>query len=553
MKELNLYLKSYENENEDSDWDSDDECQAVLIAKDLKNAIEEKSNLTNELSEVEKSLMAANSNTSKERTYSAPNNSMDQGLSSSPTINKGLSFSSVDTSLSKDSILQASSHLKDKSLYKNVLKKGTDSPHKETEQEKSSSLVIQNFSDSLNEQSLDDDSPNTPKLSQNKVLQDPVYHRRASIRSNFNQRSSSIHSYRSNKNSALNRRLKKKRKANEKLAGIKIGTRQRDDSESSDSISSTTNSPKSATFAKIASAHGNKFSDTDPKLASRLSQFANKNLSKRGKPKMKLKKSFKTKRDYLKKFSKNKMEEMKAIYDHKPSQAAERPPVPAKRTSINPLVLRAKKSFKKVKPMSMEVEFNDVPKVGTKTSSSSKNILASKSTADERRASYRNIKRNSDMNQVTRLVSVFNSLGGDEIKAKKKIRRSSNILTARNESTRFLEPFGAEPRLYKSRKNSRKFRLKELYCKNRSRSLIVKDVAREKDKIIRRTLSDFHDLVLTRNNISIEMFAGEKMFKEKRTRKKTDGTSLENTAEECSSVSGNSSKSKLYYKRIKTN
>lgn len=550
LKELNLYLKSYENENEDSDWDSDEECQAVLIAKDLKNTIEEKSSLTIELNEVEKSLMAANSNSSKERTYSVPNNSMDQGLNTSPSINKGLSFSSMESALSKDSTAQIPSlQLKDKSLYKNVLKKGTDSPHKEVEHDKGSSLVIQNFSDSLNDQSLDDDSPSTPKLSQNKALQEPVHHRRASIRSNYNQRSSSIHSYRSNKNTAISKKLKKKKKTNEKLGGIKIGTRQRDGSESSDSFSSTTNSPKSATFAKVAGIQSNKFSDTDPKLANRLSQFANKSLLKKGKAKKKVKKSFKTKRDYLKKFSKNKMEEMKAIYDQKPSQVAERPPVPAKKSSINPVVLRAKESFKKVKPMSMAVDFKEGIKDTTKTSSSSKNILGVKAIAEDRRNSYRNIKRNSDMNQVTRLVSVFNSLGGDEIKTKRRSRRSSNFLTARNESSRFLEPFGgAEPRMYKSRKHSKKFKLKELYAKNRSRSLIVKDVARERDRIVRRTLSDFHDLVLTRNNISIELFTGEKMFKEKRVRKQTDGTSLEDTVERCSSVSGNSSTSKCNLK-----
>ena len=62
LKELELYLKSYEEGSEESDWDSDEEIAVVQLAKDLKKAIEEKSNITNELSEVEKNLIAANSN-----------------------------------------------------------------------------------------------------------------------------------------------------------------------------------------------------------------------------------------------------------------------------------------------------------------------------------------------------------------------------------------------------------------------------------------------------------------------------------------------------------
>lgn len=62
LKEIELYLKSYEEGSEDSDWDSDEEIATVQLAKDLKKAIQEKSNITNELSEVEKNLLTANSN-----------------------------------------------------------------------------------------------------------------------------------------------------------------------------------------------------------------------------------------------------------------------------------------------------------------------------------------------------------------------------------------------------------------------------------------------------------------------------------------------------------
>lgn len=67
LKEINLYLRSYEDDQEDSEWDSDEECASVTIANDLKKAIEERTNLNNEITEVEKDMIAANSNHSKER------------------------------------------------------------------------------------------------------------------------------------------------------------------------------------------------------------------------------------------------------------------------------------------------------------------------------------------------------------------------------------------------------------------------------------------------------------------------------------------------------
>lgn len=36
LKELDLYINSYENDNEDSDWDSDEECVAITIVTSLK-------------------------------------------------------------------------------------------------------------------------------------------------------------------------------------------------------------------------------------------------------------------------------------------------------------------------------------------------------------------------------------------------------------------------------------------------------------------------------------------------------------------------------------
>jgi hypothetical protein len=62
LKEINFYLKNYENINENSnygsDYDSDEDFQTITIAKDLKLAIEEKLNLGNKLNEVERSLIA---------------------------------------------------------------------------------------------------------------------------------------------------------------------------------------------------------------------------------------------------------------------------------------------------------------------------------------------------------------------------------------------------------------------------------------------------------------------------------------------------------------
>ena len=42
LSEVDKYLQSYDDEEEDSDWDSDEEVKTITIAKNLKENIEEK-------------------------------------------------------------------------------------------------------------------------------------------------------------------------------------------------------------------------------------------------------------------------------------------------------------------------------------------------------------------------------------------------------------------------------------------------------------------------------------------------------------------------------
>jgi hypothetical protein len=236
IKEITTYLKSYEDDNEDSDWDSDEEIAAISICKELKDAIEEKSNLAFQLSEVEKSLVAVNSNNSGGRMDSA-NESSDNSISKSPIIKKAASNNLQILSLKKEDS-QKQKPTQTNVLYKNVLKKGSDSPVKnKPEREQSSSILLKNISDSI---SLDQDGEEslTPKSikavnSSNETRQ----HRRFNSDANFGQRSSSIQSMRSNKGTATSRRVKKKSTGSGKLKIIKP-KKQRKHSNSSESLNS---------------------------------------------------------------------------------------------------------------------------------------------------------------------------------------------------------------------------------------------------------------------------------------------------------------------------
>lgn len=100
---------------------------------------------------------------------------------------------------------------KDSSLYKNVLKRGTNSPQQTKEVNNNSSMVIPNFSDSMQSQDSEENAPGTPKLNSDKSCNQERQPRGISSQLSFHHRSSSIHSMKSSKGSTASKRLKKKK------------------------------------------------------------------------------------------------------------------------------------------------------------------------------------------------------------------------------------------------------------------------------------------------------------------------------------------------------
>lgn len=114
LKEIDLYLRNYECNNEDSEYDSDEEVFAITISKDLKTVIEEKLDLGSQISEVERSLIAWNSNNSGERKDSIIT-SPDFNKSKTSSISKGARLIEEGSNKNENKSLN---DLKDNSLYK---------------------------------------------------------------------------------------------------------------------------------------------------------------------------------------------------------------------------------------------------------------------------------------------------------------------------------------------------------------------------------------------------------------------------------------------------
>lgn len=79
---------------------------------------------------------------------------------------------------------------------------------------------------------------------------------------------------------------------------------------------------------------------------------------------------------------------------------------------------------------------------------------------------------------------------------------------------------------------------KRIYSNNRSRSLKAVITNRREFVKLRRTLSDFHELVRTKLNISVELFTGRNKFNEIKPKINKNTISSENSSDEVhSSVS----------------
>ena len=198
LYELEWYISSYEEEWEDSDWDSDEECSAVSIIKDLKKVIDLKANLAHEINEVELKLIAANSGINRERSKSIFMNTSD-----SFSIKMNKTSNTEESSKIKD-INESTIDNKDDSLYKNVLKKGTILSSDKSNTEKHSSLDIDSFtSDSSNKQLSLNVSPPHPDKKDGNKYESRIKRRLSTNELSKNKRSSSNQSLKSSK-SVLN-------------------------------------------------------------------------------------------------------------------------------------------------------------------------------------------------------------------------------------------------------------------------------------------------------------------------------------------------------------
>ena len=145
LNEVDLYLKSYDEEEEDSGWDSDQEVGVVSIGKKLKSAIEDKLELFEQLRKVERNLFESNVSSIIERKSSFSSNYNEPSGSGSKNNNEG-SFRTEETSNTKEDNFEGMGESNQDNLYKNVLKK--INPESGVKKEPLSPAVNLNFFDS---------------------------------------------------------------------------------------------------------------------------------------------------------------------------------------------------------------------------------------------------------------------------------------------------------------------------------------------------------------------------------------------------------------------
>lgn len=181
----------------------------------------------------------------------------------------------------------------------------------------------------------------------------------------------------------------------------------------------------------------------------------------------------------------------------------------------------------------------DIKEEKKREQKSTKDMNLKPTTTKNKRNFYQNNKRKSTaMNQVSSFMNVFNSFVGDELKPRNKTRRSSILLTARNESSKKLLPLDGTRKYYNKRKPSKnKLHLLKIYSKNRSKSLVPCADDKYTRYTLRRTLSDFHECPHTKSRIAVELFTGINVFKSQITKKKTMNSLDDNSLDRCSSVS----------------
>lgn len=217
LNEIDLYLQSYDQENEDSDWDSDEEVGVVQIAKDLKEAVDEKYSLVSQLGEVERNLLTNHSNINSDKFNSILSSSAENFTGGTLSLN----IEPSQTPLSAISPTKMSEKEEDSSLYKNVLKKNKEQGKRLSERYTQNSIKIPNFFNGDSTNWNDEEGVSTPRESVQKALYESRLNQRVNSINWIAQRSSSIQSIRFNKASS-NKKVKKKTKTGLKLKESKL-------------------------------------------------------------------------------------------------------------------------------------------------------------------------------------------------------------------------------------------------------------------------------------------------------------------------------------------
>jgi len=501
----------------------------VKIAQDLKNVIEEKTDLDNQLNEVERNLIAAKSNKSNERRESVDGKQGNTYESTSPSLNTEgtgtdpqIKFKAADDNI--------------KSLYKNVLTRGKTSSKDVNQEVKSSSMRIDNFC-SIEDTEVQDTSPATPKIKEDKQLYQPRHDRKTSDIQKFNMRSSSIHSMRSNKNINKSKKLKPKKPKQSVKKTFKSRVTpmaeidRRNISERSDSVDSfisEDHSPRSS-VSKFSTDQKEPDELPELKIQKGLSSFAKVTSNKKKKVKRKIRK-FKTNKDGLAKGMLVRgqavaiEEKEKPVHMHHTSNKDIKPLHLAKEESKDDVIDEEQKSNSSFKRLSKIVklmmhtsriiteERNMSDNLSDKNSDGIKetgNVMnnGSLTSRDLKRIEYQKKGRhNSIMQQANSFMNVFNSFVGDESTKKRISRRSSILVNVKSSSSKELLGKTSHFSFKRVRRASRKNLLK-LYQKNRSKSECEPNIEKKSLKL-RRTLSDFHECILLKQFLAIEMYTG---------------------------------------------
>lgn len=524
-KELELYLKSYENNSEDSEFDSDEEWEAVKICKDLKGVIEQKASIISQTELVSPEVSSYDDVSSQIQTpnESIKRNAFDKKNSTELKLNKS---DKEETEINEN----------DHNLYKNVLNKKSESQQKKAQAKPGSMIIDTNFEEDFEKQKKITPQASTPGVNSGsfaKFRMPRGWYQNSSLK----QRSSSIHSIKSSKGNT--NKAKKKSKFNKKSINLKKNFSQRGSS-SDESWASEKRSVRSRSSTHSQKSK-NKFEDSKQNTKG-LSSFAkNKDLRK-----------------HRHKRNKNARKKIK----NKMSNAKIKPEIsePIKLTlkienkaSNKPAYLSVEKSKKHLANLPSLSQDGQDERDEKEDKTISSHLLApvKKASLKEKREMYKTKKLKSAIHQVHDFNTIFNSFAENEFgnfgsrQPRRTLFTKGNTLNAE----KLMSPttkYAFTPK-HNSTKNAFDFSLltrnKTLKSKNRSRSLYHTTTYTSLNHYGKSTLSDFHECIRCKIDINNELYYGIKPMK--RIIPKRESSSASNSLERLNdSISNNTAQEK---------